>query len=63
MVKSASGLEPDLSQRALENPGSRRRIAEAALGLIEDGDIIILDAGYTLRELARLLPRRKTSPS
>ena len=59
MVKSSTSLEPDVSQHAIVDPGSRRRIAEAALRLIEDGDIIILDNGSTTRELARLLPRRK----
>jgi len=59
MVKSKTGLEPDMGQRAAQMPENKRRIAEAALGLIEDGDIIILDTGSTLLELARLLPRRR----
>jgi len=59
MVKSKTGHEPDAGQRAGQMPENKRRIAEAALELIEDGDIIILDTGSTLFELARLLPRRR----
>jgi DeoR family fructose operon transcriptional repressor len=34
---------------------AKRRIAEAALRLVEDGDTIVLDTGTTTYELARLL--------
>ncbi len=59
MVKTKTGLEADMVHRGGENLEAKHRIAEAALGLIEDGDVIILDAGTTLFELARLLPRRR----
>jgi DeoR family fructose operon transcriptional repressor len=59
MVRSKTGLEPDSSQKRVQNLEAKRRIAQAALGLIEDGDRIILDTGTTTLELARLLDRRR----
>ena len=59
MVRSKTGLEPDSSQKRVQNLEAKRRIAEAALALIEDGDRIVLDTGTTTLELARLLDRRK----
>ena len=55
MVKTKTGLEPDMSLRKVQNLEEKRRIAEAALRLVEDGDTIILDTGTTTYELARLL--------
>jgi DeoR family transcriptional regulator, fructose operon transcriptional repressor len=57
IVKSKTGLEPDMSQR--ENLAAKRRIAEAAIRLVEDGDTVILDTGTTVLELARLLTQRR----
>ena len=59
MVKSKTGLELDARQKEVQNLEAKRRIAEAALGLVEDGDTIILDTGSTTLELARLLGRRR----
>jgi len=59
MLRSRTGLEPDSIQKQVQNLEAKRRIAEAALGLIEDGDTILLDTGTTTLELARLLHHRR----
>jgi DeoR family transcriptional regulator, fructose operon transcriptional repressor len=59
MVKTKTGLEPDMSLRKVQNLDEKRRIAEAALHLVEDGDTIILDTGTTTYELARLLGEKR----
>jgi DeoR family fructose operon transcriptional repressor len=59
MVKTKTGLEPDMSLRKVQHLEEKRRIAEAALGLVEDGDTIILDTGTTTYELARLLGEKR----
>jgi len=59
MVKTKTGLEPDMSLRKVQNLEEKRRIAEAALRLVEDGDTIILDTGTTTYELARLLGEKR----
>jgi DeoR family transcriptional regulator, fructose operon transcriptional repressor len=59
MVKTKTGLEPDMSLRRVQNLEEKRRIAEAALHLVEDGDTIILDTGTTTYELARLLGQKR----
>jgi DeoR family fructose operon transcriptional repressor len=59
MVKSKTGLELDTMQRGVQHLAEKKRIAAAALGLVEDGDTIILDTGTTTIELARLLGQRQ----
>jgi DeoR family fructose operon transcriptional repressor len=59
MVRSKTGQELDSSQKRIQNLEAKRRIAQAALELIEDGDRIILDTGTTTLELARLLAQRR----
>ena len=59
MVKSKTGLEQDMVQRGTQHLAEKRRIAERALELVEDGDTVILDTGTTTLELARLLGRRR----
>ncbi|MBN1835019.1 MAG: DeoR/GlpR transcriptional regulator [Spirochaetales bacterium] len=59
MLQTKTGLEPDSTQKQVQNLEAKRRIAEAALGLVEDGDTILLDTGTTTLELARLLHRRR----
>lgn len=59
MVKTKTGLEPEMSLRKVQNLEEKRRIAEAALRLVEDGDTIILDTGTTTYELARLLGEKR----
>lgn len=59
MVKSKTGFELKSNQKQITNLAEKKRIAAAALELIEDGDTIILDTGTTTIELARLLPAKK----
>jgi DeoR family fructose operon transcriptional repressor len=59
MVKTKTGLEPDMSLRKVQNIDEKRLIAAAALPLVEDGDTIVLDTGTTTYELARLLGEKK----
>jgi DeoR family transcriptional regulator, fructose operon transcriptional repressor len=59
MVKSKTGLEQDMVQRGTQHLAEKRRIAERALELVEDGDTVILDTGTTTLELARLLGHRR----
>lgn len=59
IVKSKTGLETDMNQRKVQNLAAKRRIAEAAIRLVEDGDTITLDSGTTSLELARLLDQRR----
>jgi len=59
MVKTKTGLEQDMVQRGTQHLAEKRRIAERALELVEDGDTVILDTGTTTLELARLLGRRR----
>ena len=59
MVKTKTGLESDMSLRKVQNLEEKRRIAEAALALVEDGDTIVLDTGTTTYELARLLGEKR----
>jgi DeoR family transcriptional regulator, fructose operon transcriptional repressor len=59
MVKTQTGLEPDMSLRKVQNLEEKRHIAVTALRLVEDGDTIILDTGTTTYELARLLGEKR----
>jgi DeoR family transcriptional regulator, fructose operon transcriptional repressor len=59
IVKSKTGLETDMNARRVQNHPAKRRIAEAALHLVEDADTIILDSGTTTMELARLLVQKR----
>jgi DeoR family fructose operon transcriptional repressor len=59
MIKSKTGQEQDMVARGVQNLSAKRVIAEAALGLIEDGDMIVLDTGSTILQLARLLDRKR----
>ena len=59
MVKSKTGHEQDMIARGVQNLEAKRAIAQAALSLIEDGDMIVLDTGSTVLELARCLERKR----
>jgi DeoR family transcriptional regulator, fructose operon transcriptional repressor len=59
MVKTKTGFELDSSQKQVQNLEAKRRIAQAALRQIEDGDTVILDTGTTTLELARLLAHKR----
>ncbi|MEW5814780.1 MAG: DeoR/GlpR family DNA-binding transcription regulator [Spirochaetota bacterium] len=59
MVKSKTAYELDAKQREVQNLLQKKRIANAAIQRIEDGDTIILDTGTTTLELARLLNTKR----
>ncbi len=50
--------EPVFADKSSRAVREKRRIAEAALALVEPGDTIYLDGGSTVLELARLLRER-----
>lgn len=58
ILKTRLGFEPDSLEKSVQNLDPKRRIARAALKLIENGDRILLDTGTTTLELARLLNAR-----
>jgi DeoR family fructose operon transcriptional repressor len=51
-------IEPVFDAKAGEAGAEKRRIAKAALPLIQPGDTVYLDSGSTVLELARLLEGR-----
>jgi len=59
MVKSKTGMEPDMRSRGIQNLDGKQAIARAALALVEDGDMILLDTGSTVIELAKLLEQKR----
>ncbi len=59
MVRTKTGLELTSTQKEDQHLESKRRIAVAALAMIEDGDTIILDTGTTTLEISRLLGEKR----
>jgi len=59
MLRTRSGFEPDPYETPMKNVQEKKRIAQAALELIDDGDTIILDTGTTTMELAMVLASKK----
>jgi DeoR family transcriptional regulator, fructose operon transcriptional repressor len=59
IAKTKTGYELASEQKEVHHLEEKRRIARVALGLIEDGDTIILDTGTTTLELARCLYERR----
>ncbi len=53
-----TSLTVAFEQRAQRNQQAKKRIAQAAIALIHPGDTILLDAGTTLMELAKLLENK-----
>jgi DeoR family fructose operon transcriptional repressor len=53
------GVETTLTQRQQLNGAEKRAIARAALALVEEDDILILDAGSTVGAFAQLLKGRR----
>lgn len=51
--------DPTNAARAIANKAQKRAIAEAAAAMIADGDVVLLDAGTTALEVAKLLVGRK----
>jgi len=58
-VRTKFSTEPIFTEKASLNEGEKTRIAELALGMIEDGDTIFLDGGSTVLALSKLLDRKK----
>ncbi len=56
LLAFSSNKEPPYVLRSLLNREEKRRIALAALDLVQNGDIIFIGGGTTNFELARLLP-------
>jgi DeoR family transcriptional regulator, aga operon transcriptional repressor len=54
-VSHREGDEVPLAIRAGHHHAQKVRIAQAAVGLIRDGDTVLLDSGSTTHELAKLL--------
>ncbi|HUX22734.1 MAG TPA: DeoR/GlpR family DNA-binding transcription regulator [Spirochaetia bacterium] len=59
MTKSRAGYEPDSLHKEEQYIEERRRIAEVASGLVEDGDVIVLDTGTTTLEVAKRLKDKR----
>lgn len=57
-VKNAD-TEPIFIEKATRNAEHKEKIANLALSLIEDSDVIYLDGGSTIQELAKLLVQKK----
>jgi DeoR family transcriptional regulator, fructose operon transcriptional repressor len=51
-----SATVPSLLERARLMTGEKRRIARCALALIPEDGLVILDAGTTVHELAKIIP-------
>jgi len=51
-----TSLSVAFDQRALLNLEAKQRIGQAAAGIVQPGDIIMLDSGSTLMEMAKRLP-------
>ena len=54
-VAASDFFEKPFSKRESENVESKKQIAMLALGLIGDNDVVILDSGSTVLELAKLI--------
>jgi ribose transport system substrate-binding protein len=56
---AAIGSSPGLLQRSLKNAGEKQAIARWAAGIVEDGDVIMLDASSTVLHIAPFLRDRR----
>lgn len=50
--------EPSMSEKSSKNSQEKRKIAQYAASLVEEGDCIYLDAGSTVMEMIEYLPRK-----
>ena len=57
-VVSKLQTEESIQEKSIKNVQEKRGIAQIALSLIEDGDVIFIDAGTTTELLVELLDRR-----
>jgi DeoR/GlpR family transcriptional regulator of sugar metabolism len=55
VVNTNTALTTAFNQRAEENLGEKHRIGQVAARLVSPGDTVILDAGTTVMEMAKLL--------
>ncbi len=55
-----AAFEPKTGEREIDELAAKQSIAKEALKLIEDGDVILLDAGTTVFELAKILGSRRS---
>ncbi len=53
------GPEPSFAQRMVQNPGAKRRIAEAVARILPDGASLFLDVGSTTAYVAQALRARR----
>jgi len=58
---SEFGTTSAFAARTLQNAAKKQAIGEAAASLIQPGDIILLDSGTTVLEIARHIPREFVS--
>ncbi|WP_243698735.1 DeoR/GlpR family DNA-binding transcription regulator [Paracoccus alkanivorans] len=59
---AAASVHPQIADRRLSNPAGKRRIAEAAIGLLAEDSAILIDNGTTVEVLAELLGTREDVP-
>lgn len=59
---AGAAVHPQASDRRLSNPDGKRRIAEAAIGLLAQDNAILIDNGSTVEVLAELLGTRDDHP-
>jgi ribose transport system substrate-binding protein len=57
--KGSNGTSPLLSEKAQKNADEKQAIARWAAGMIEDGDVIMLDASSTVLHIAPFLHDRR----
>jgi DeoR/GlpR family transcriptional regulator of sugar metabolism len=55
---SVRGPEPPIIQRAEEQTSEKQAIGQAALDLVADGDVIVIESGSTTLEFTRAIARR-----
>ena len=55
---SVRGPEPPIIQRAEEQTSEKQAIGQAALALVADGDVIVIESGSTTLEFTRAIARR-----
>lgn len=58
-IDSDNGAAPFLFQRAFKNASEKQAIARWAAGMVEDGDVIMLDASSTVLHIAPFLRDRR----
>jgi DeoR/GlpR family transcriptional regulator of sugar metabolism len=58
-LTSANGEEIPFEMRELVNRDEKKRIAQAALEFIQNGDTVFISGGTTTLELAKLLPGKR----